>query len=306
MLNEIGTVTASDGSVLLHMWQVYVPSGERALRKHSHLCIEITIVNSGGGVYTVGDKLYPMEPGDVFIFGSNEQHCITNVNSVPADSNAQSGQFGLSITNLHFEPRYLWGNAADSLSEENSNISFARTDGSENRISADRAAPLAALFMEIEKELSAQEAEYCLSVKSLLNLLLIRLIREYGYTGKDAFLHRQKLHSLRRVITYIDLNPAAPMTLKSLSAMAGMSPNYFSALFHKISGITLWEYISARRIDKALRLLSEESPKNLIDIAELCGYNNTANFNKAFKKLTGMTPREYRSLEKTGDSEVIS
>ncbi len=299
MLTEIGAVTASDGSTLLHMWHVAVPAGERPLRRHSHLCFEITRVNGGTGIYTVGEKKYPMEPGDVFVFGSSEQHCITN-----ADANGN--ETNLTITNLHFEPRFLWGSAVDSLSEENSNFCFAKSASFENRIPAAHAAALTMLLQEMEKELSDKGVEYGLSVKSLLNLVLIRLIRDHGYTSEDARLHRQKLHSILRVITYIDLNPAAPMTLESLATIAGMSPNYFSALFHKTSGITLWEYISARRIDLAIRLLTEEAPRGLIDIAALCGYNNTANFNKAFKKITGMTPREYRSLGKAGaDSEVI-
>ncbi len=293
MLTEIGTVTSSDGLPLLHMWQVAVPPGERPLRKHSHLCFEITRVGSGTGVYTVGENQYPMEPGDVFVFGSSEQHCITAVGP------------DLSITNLHFEPRFLWGSAADSLSEENSNFCFARSEKFINRIPAADASGLVGLLAEIEGELCTQGAEYGLSVKSWLNLLIIRLIRDHGYTGEDARLRRQKLHSLRRVITYIDLNPADPMTLESLSAMAGMSPNYFSALFHKTSGITLWDYISARRIDRAIRLLTEDAPPNLIDVAAQCGYNNSANFNKAFKKITGMTPREYRGLGQTGGGEVI-
>ncbi len=295
MLTELGTVTSSDGLPLLHMWQVTVPPGDRPLRKHSHLCFEITRINAGTGTYTVGEKQYPMEPGDVFVFGSSEQHCITSADA----------KEGLSITNLHFEPRFLWGSAADSLSEENSNFCFARSERFENRIPSAEAARLVELLTEIENELGARGAEYSLSVKSWLNLLIIRLIRDHGYTGADARLRRQKLHSLRRVITYIDLNPADPMTLESLSAMAGMSPNYFSALFHKTSGITLWDYISARRIDRAIRLLTVEAPPNLIDIAAQCGYNNSANFNKAFKKITGMTPREYRSLGRTDGGEVI-
>ncbi len=298
MLTEIGNVTSADGSVLLHMWQVQVPTGERPLRKHSHLCFEITRVVDGYGVYTVGEKVYPMEPGDVFVFGSSEPHCIT-------DAAETNGDRPLTITNLHLEPRFLWGNAADSLSEENSNICFAKAENFENRIPAGKAGKLVYLMAEMEAELSAKRVEYALSVKSHLNLLLIRLIRDHGYTGKDACLRRQKLHSLRRVITFIDLNPAAAMSLESLAAMAGMSPNYFSTLFHQTSGITLWEYISARRIDYALHLLSEETQHNLIDVASRCGYNNTANFNKAFKRVTGMTPREYRSLGRDGIGEEI-
>lgn len=78
-VRDIGSVTGSDGVTLLKMWRVFVPSGDRTLQRHSHICFEITYVNSGEGVYTVGERQYPMEPGDMFIFGSNEQHCITDI-----------------------------------------------------------------------------------------------------------------------------------------------------------------------------------------------------------------------------------
>lgn len=44
-----------------------------------------------------------------------------------------------------------------------------------------------------------------------------------------------------------------------------------------------------------MQLLKSESNLNIIEIAAQCGFNNTANFNKAFKKAVGITPKEYRS-----------
>ena len=41
-------------------------------------------------------------------------------------------------------------------------------------------------------------------------------------------------------------------------------------------------------------LLSDNSTDNMLDIAVKCGFNNTANFNKTFKNITGITPSEYR------------
>ena len=54
-----------------------------------------------------------------------------------------------------------------------------------------------------------------------------------------------------------------------------------------------WDYITVRRIDLARKLLSD-SDRNILDIAMMCGFNNTANFNRAFKKVTGKTPKEIR------------
>ena len=57
-----------------------------------------------------------------------------------------------------------------------------------------------------------------------------------------------------------------------------------------------WDYITVKRIDLARRLLAE-SDKNILEIAMLCGFNNTANFNRAFRNVTGKTPKEIRSSQ---------
>ncbi len=282
MVTDIGNITKSDGTVLLKMWEVSVPEGKRTLQNHSHIRFEITTINAGSGIYTVGKHTYPMLPGDVFIFSSNEQHCITSI-----------GKDGLKITNLHFEPQYLWGNSADSLSDENSNFCFFHNEAFQNRIEAKKAAPLYALFMGIKEELLQCHTEYALSVKSILNMLLIKMIREYHYAGERADLTR----NIRRVLEYIDSHLTEELSLKSLAEIAGVSPNYFSTQFHNASGITLWDYINSKRIDKAVHLIMEEEPKTMLEIALQCGFNNTTNFNKIFKKITGMTPTEYRKAE---------
>ncbi len=285
-ISEIGTLSSSDGHPLLHMWRVTVPCGMRTLRRHNHLSFEITLVASGEGQYTVGDRLYPMKAGDIFVFASNEQHCITDVSA---------GEF--VIVNLHFEPRLLWGSFADRLTEENLGFCFSHGKDFENRICAEEGKSLRTLFSLLETEFLQAKEEYALSVRSYLNLMLVCLIREYGYASGGAGLSRSRLHAIRRVLEYVDVHLSEELTLACLADRAGMSPNYLSALFHKISGITLWDYITTKRIDKATRLLMDERELNILDIASLCGFNNTAAFNKAFKKITGITPSEYRMGE---------
>lgn len=96
MIHELGELHSSDGSTLLKVWKVSVQPGVRPLVRHSHIRFEITLITSGSGIYTVGDMEYHIKPDSIFVFASNEQHCVTKV-----DEN------GLEMINLHFEPRYL-------------------------------------------------------------------------------------------------------------------------------------------------------------------------------------------------------
>ena len=51
--------------------------------------------------------------------------------------------------------------------------------------------------------------------------------------------------------------------------------------------------INIKRIEKSLGLL-KNTDDTVLSVAAACGYNNTANFNRIFRKITGLTPRQYR------------
>lgn len=284
MLHEYGRLTDDGGAPLLRIWETRVSPGVRPLDRHSHISFEIAVVRAGSGVYTVGARHYPIEPGAVFVFSSNEQHYVTEI-----------GPFGLCIVNLHFEPRYLWGRRQDRLSDRHANFCFAHSPHFENRIAPAAGGALSAAVLRMAAELSEKQEEYALQVKGLLDGVLVELIRAHGYADGAAPEDGGRQRFLRDSVRYIDAHFAEKLTLGALARRAGMSPNYFSAAFHAACGMTLWDYIQARRVEAAMGLLRSETPRNILDVAISCGFNNTANFNKAFRKKTGMTPGEYRA-----------
>ena len=96
-------------------------------------------------------------------------------------------------------------------------------------------------------------------------------------------------------LEYIHKNLTTELRLCDIADVAGMSASYFSNVFKTVMGITLWDYITEKRIDIAMRLLDKNAEYTMLEIALDSGFNNTANFNKAFKKHTGLTPLEFRN-----------
>jgi tRNA(Ile)-lysidine synthase TilS/MesJ len=88
-------------------------------------------------------------------------------------------------------------------------------------------------------------------------------------------------------------------TLDALAEAAHMSKSHFSSLFRELNGISPWEYILSRRVSLAAQLLAS-TDRTVLDIATACGFNSTANFNYAFRKLTQSSPTEYRSRIRKG------
>lgn len=104
-----------------------------------------------------------------------------------------------------------------------------------------------------------------------------------------------KIDLIKSVLEYTELHYASPITLDDLAKVAGMNPKYFCRFFKSITHQTPIEYVNMYRIEKAAQMLhSTRLP--ITDICMECGFNDSSNFIKVFRKYKGMTPKQYRSL----------
>jgi transcriptional regulator GlxA family with amidase domain len=84
-----------------------------------------------------------------------------------------------------------------------------------------------------------------------------------------------------------------PWTVETLAAAAGMSRSAFALRFKELLGETPLEYLTNWRMYKATGSLQEDDRK-MFEIAKSVGYDSDAAFSKAFKRVLGVAPREYR------------
>ena len=94
-------------------------------------------------------------------------------------------------------------------------------------------------------------------------------------------------------IEYINYHFAEKLTLDDISARAGFSRYHFARIFKENTGLTLIEYINARRCDTACFLL-RETKKTIGEICSECGFENPSYFAKSFCRIHGILPSEYR------------
>jgi AraC family transcriptional regulator len=98
---------------------------------------------------------------------------------------------------------------------------------------------------------------------------------------------------LARVSEYIRTNLAADMGVAELAALVNLSPHYFSMLFRRALGVPPHQYVLQERIAEACRLLAA-GQMTLSELASSLGFADQSHFSRAFRKITGMTPRMYR------------
>lgn len=139
--------------------------------------------------------------------------------------------------------------------------------------------------------------------------IILAILRETEYHTEnqhsDSEIVFSKTHkSLKKAIDYIDSHLNDELSLEKISSIAELSPNYFSNIFREQTGVKLWDYIGEKRILLATQLLIEYPNDSIISIALKCGFNNCPNFNRAFKKFTGQTPKKYKTaILRQGENE---
>lgn len=110
---------------------------------------------------------------------------------------------------------------------------------------------------------------------------------------------RSKIEGMRKEIAdsidYLKRNYHRELSLGALASRFHMNSNYFSNVFKKETGDTFVGYLQNIRIDQAKALLRQTDVK-VFDIAAQVGIHNYHYFCKAFKKITGMTPIQYRLM----------
>lgn len=292
MIAREHSILSADGIPMLKLFTSKKEPFLRKYNKHHHTAFEISLFEKGNGIYRIGKKEYTLNAGDIFIFGSNEEHCITQ--------NNDGGM--MIINNIHFEPRFIWSHGNDLFDFKYLQIFTDRNESFSNKLDINNpaAADIRRLMMEMFEEFTEKEPGYELFIKiKLLNILAL-MIRKFDYisdTNESFSVKRRNLYCLEQAMIYIDNHISDDLTLEKIAGISGISRTYFSTLFKKLNGLSLWDYITIRRIDKSVEYL-KTTDNTILDIACKCGFNNTANFNRAFKKVTGQVPKYYRQEQK--------
>jgi AraC family transcriptional regulator len=153
------------------------------------------------------------------------------------------------------------------------------------------------ILAELKNETSASRVY----VETASLMLAARLVQKHCESGVGPAIdhggHGLDKVRLRRVLDYIEDCLSEEITLDKLAAIAGYSAFHFARKFTLAMGIAPGRYISQRRLETAMsELTADKLP--LAEIALNAQFSSQASFTRAFHRVTGTTPKEYRRRQR--------
>jgi AraC-like DNA-binding protein len=98
---------------------------------------------------------------------------------------------------------------------------------------------------------------------------------------------------MRRAMVILNQAYAHPPNLPDLAQQLGISETQLKSSFKSLSGTTVLQYCINKRIDAA-KLLLNENKQSISEISDIVGYQDHSAFTRAFRRVTGSSPRQWR------------
>ncbi|MEM1002237.1 MAG: AraC family transcriptional regulator [Bacteroidota bacterium] len=245
---------------------------------HYHPELELTLILRGQGTRFIGDSILPFMDLDLVLVGKNVPHHWVSRESLE-DQVAYVFQFSAEIFDPFTELMPL-----KSL--------FLR---------AKRGIQFKNLNQELVQEIQAFEHLNELERISALIRLLSQLeaYKSYELLASENYQARREKISAQlkfsKINNYILEHLDTKLTVSEVSKVAHMVPQSFCRWFKKHSGHSFISFVNITRVENACQLLlTTDMP--IQDVAFSSGFESISHFNRTFKKIKGVSPREFRSL----------
>jgi AraC-like DNA-binding protein len=253
---------------------------------HYHKTCELLWIAEGRGTLIVGDYIGKYEEDDLFLMGTGLPHIFRSAKEYhKTDSSLKT----VAIA-IYFTDEFL-SQLCDAPGYSMEIVEMQNRSERGLRITGPCRRDLISLFNEvISSEGIAQLGRFLTMLDRILK------VPEYQSLTSSAYKIRPPKREMDRFIEvydYILKNFQGTITLTKAAAICGMSENAFCRFFKSRTQRTLTQFVNEIRISHACSLLREQNDP-LKNIYRQCGYNNAVFFHRSFKRITGLTPKQYQ------------
>ena len=252
---------------------------------HTHDFAEIIYIKSGEALQTINGIPYVAHRGDMFFMAPGSTHIF-------------SARPVFSHYNICFSPETVIKrvidreNAFDLLSltaleefkSETTPVGVLSFEGEERQW-------IELLLKDMQSEYTSNRSERAAILESYMTILVAKILRKIHQSNEE---NRPNRHDIWRALSsFIDQNLNQKLSLEDLAQKCFYNPSYFSRAFKRKFGISPVEYISTERARKAAELLTDPL-LSMDEIATRCGFGDKSGLYRAFERVYGCAPSEYR------------
>jgi AraC-like DNA-binding protein len=248
---------------------------------HFHPEIELTLIVGSRGRRFVGDSIEPYQDGDLVLLGPDLPHTWHSDPGRKGRHEALFCQFSRDFLGPAFLESPELAGVSRLLARSARGLSFSgrtqkavarRLEGLGGKEGLPRLAELLGILDELARSREARPLSGRLYVPAL---------------------RRGDAERIDRVCRYLNERCRDRVSLAEAAGVAHLSIPAFGRLFRRTTGKTLVDYLNELRTGLACRELIE-TERPVSEIAFDSGFSNLSNFNRRFRTLKGLSPREYR------------
>lgn len=255
---------------------------------HWHQEFEFLVLTEGKVLFTIEDRKYVMNPGDIVFINSNYLYMAKNICGGVCSFYAIDFSYHVLNEDIHsiFSKKFI----RPILNDKYVFPEFMPVSEDEDKCwQKDIRNYLHEIGECPEHELEPFELMIRSRILAIWDILDKNCVR----AQKDNDIESRYSERLEPVISYIKENYAYEITLGELAAILPMSEGQFSRVFKQTMKLSPIQYLMRYRILQSCKLL-QDTEKKIGEIANLSGFNNISYFNRVFLNTIGCTPKEYR------------
>ena len=253
---------------------------------HFHTEFEIVYIIKSYGTRYVADSIEAFQAGDLVLTGSNLPHFWKSDEAF----HQNNPEYKVQAIVVQF-PNDFFSEQILKYPEFSSIQKMLKVAGGGIKFLSPTSDSAGKLIKQILKD---KGFEKILRFLKLLNLLSksnnFKILASEVYQPDK---HQFTDNRLSKAIHYINLNYTQKISLKNVAEIVGLHPSAFCRFFKEKTGKSFSNYVNDMRIGYACKLLIEGS----MTVSQICfesGFNNISNFNRTFKRKTGMSPVQYQ------------
>jgi len=251
---------------------------------HFHPECQLTLVLKSNGYRLVGDRITPLSPGDLVLLGPNLPHVWYQ------EKSPRPARDAVQAIVVRFLEHCL-GRDFGQIPEMAPVRRLLKRAQRGLHITGKTRELVAVKMHRLAAATGLERIAILLSVLSLLaQSRELEPVASPGFVATPSHAGQDRV---ARVIDFIHANFSQPVSRAALASEAHLSISAFSRFFKLRTGKSVPQYINELRVGRACSLLANEQAK-ITDLALECGFQNLANFNRRFREIVRLSPREYR------------